>query len=106
MKGPQFADTRRFWKLRRSERPQVPSVSEIVVVATNDFARVEFPNLVFWNGLVGDPENVVVDIDCLDRSPAGGAFIEKGHVNRSCLLRRHDSSLRQAGIAIVGEKRG
>ena len=87
------------------ERPQVPSVSGIVVVATNDFARAEFPKLAFWNGLVGDPKNVVVDINGLDRSPAGAAFIEKGHVNRCCLLRCHDSSLRQAGTAIADERR-
>jgi hypothetical protein len=37
----------------------VPSVSEIVVVATNDFAGAEFPKLVFWDVLFGDPENVV-----------------------------------------------
>ena len=97
-----MAEKRRYRKLHPSERPQVPSVSEVVVVATNDFARAEFPKLVFWNGLVGDPENVVVDINGLDRSPAGGAFIEKGHVN-GCLLRRHVSSLRQAGTAITEE---
>ena len=92
-------------ELHPGERPQVPSVNGIVAGATNDIARAEFPKLVFWNGLVGDPEDVVVDINGLDRSPAGGAFIEKGHVNGCCLLRRHDSSLRQAGTAIADETR-
>ena len=88
---------RPYRKLHPGERPKMPSVSEIVVVAPNDFARAEFPKLVFWNGLVDDPENVVVDINGSDRSPAGGAFIEKSHVNGRCLFRHHDPSLRQAG---------
>jgi len=37
----------------------VPSASKGVLVTPDDFAGAELPNLVLWDFLIGDPENVI-----------------------------------------------